>query len=99
MVTLSVSCVIQELIYVFLSAFVTSPVPYRELYSNTLYMVGELAMNHTSEAHALCERVAGLLATVPQCLAEPEGAPDAAWGLRDRLEALSNYLEVTNTTR
>ncbi|KAL0818460.1 hypothetical protein ABMA28_008920 [Loxostege sticticalis] len=74
-------------------AFVTSPVPYRELYSNTLYMVGELAMNHTSEAHALCERVAGLLATVPQCLAEPEGAPDAAWGLRDRLEALSNYLE------
>ncbi|XP_063833305.1 phagocyte signaling-impaired protein [Ostrinia nubilalis] len=74
-------------------AFVTSPVPYRELYSDTVSMVGELVVGHTSESHALCARVVELLAKVPATLAPPPEAADQTWGLRDRLEALSNYLE------
>ncbi|KAI8441951.1 hypothetical protein MSG28_005623 [Choristoneura fumiferana] len=43
-------------------AFVTSPVPYRELYSCTLRLVAELSVGHTARAHELAARAAAAVA-------------------------------------
>ncbi|KAG6464059.1 hypothetical protein O3G_MSEX014253 [Manduca sexta] len=78
-------------------AFVNSPVPYRELYSTTLRMVGELAMGRAAAAHALCEQQRGLMARAQDAFTDELRAcsGDAGWTMRDKLEALSNYFEFT----
>lgn len=72
-----------------------SPVPYRELYGTALRLVGELAAGHTRAAQDLSTAAARML---PRALielsAELAVKGDPVWCMRDRLETLSNYLEV-----
>ncbi|XP_061722814.1 phagocyte signaling-impaired protein [Cydia pomonella] len=72
-------------------AFVSSPVPYRELYSCALTLVGELATSHTARAHALAEEAArGVRAASPKLKTV---VPREGWGMREAMEHLSVYLE------
>ncbi|XP_063540897.1 phagocyte signaling-impaired protein [Cydia strobilella] len=72
-------------------AFVSSPVPYRELYSCALTLVGELATSHTARAHALAEEAAREIRGARQKLKTV--VPREGWGMREAIEHLSVYLE------
>lgn len=75
-------------------AFVNSPVPYRELYSISLRLAGELAIGRVTSAHELCVQVTNLLPTAQeQLVADVKVNGDSGWCMRDCLENLSNYLE------
>ncbi|XP_047032978.1 phagocyte signaling-impaired protein [Helicoverpa zea] len=75
-------------------AFVNSPVPYRELYSTVLRLVGSLALCRADDAHAASDAAARLLPRADdQLRAELQLVGDAVWNMRERLESLSNYLE------
>ncbi|CAF4802929.1 unnamed protein product [Pieris macdunnoughi] len=71
-------------------AFVTSPVPYRELYTNTLRMVCELCAG-SSNAQTFAEPVRTTLVKSREHLAAY--ALPTLWQNRDALEFFSNYLE------
>lgn len=75
--------------------FVSSPVPYRELYSITLRMIGELSMNNTDKVHELCDQVVAIILISSKLIVQEirYGAEDNGWSMRDRLESLSNYLQ------
>ncbi|XP_060806702.1 phagocyte signaling-impaired protein [Amyelois transitella] len=78
-------------------AFVNSEVPYREMYSSTLRMVGELAVARRAQAQQLCGEVLGMLGQAEQALQVDvtaiSTAEDPAWIMREVLENISNYLE------
>ncbi|KAJ2940291.1 hypothetical protein O0L34_g11865 [Tuta absoluta] len=74
-------------------AFVNCEVPYRELYTSWLSMVGELSMGRTQAAHALCGQAAALVTQATDALSSLVGSGGELWGLRERLEHLANYLE------
>ncbi|CAH2229462.1 jg20847 [Pararge aegeria aegeria] len=72
-------------------AFVSSPVPYRDLYSSVLTMVCELCSGDGVRGRESAEKLRGLLMSSRQQL---DKVPSTnAWGLRESLETFSNYLE------
>ncbi|CAK1541799.1 unnamed protein product [Leptosia nina] len=71
-------------------AFVTSPVPYRELYTNTLLMVCEICAGSPS-AHTYAEQARSTIVASRTELAAH--AQPTLWGNRDAFEFFSNYLE------
>lgn len=64
-------------------------------------MVGELSATHTSNAHDLCERSIKLIGGAEDALrTEIETGReehDPLWTAREKLEYLSNYLEVSSS--
>ncbi|XP_038215805.1 phagocyte signaling-impaired protein [Zerene cesonia] len=72
-------------------ALVTSPVPYRELYTSALGVVCEVCGGRHARAHAAAERAGRALAASRGHLAA-HARPDL-WRNRDALEFYSNYLE------
>lgn len=71
----------------FVAAFVSSQVPYRELYSTALLMAGAYCTGQDS-ARRLFSEAAVLLKAAPASL-------PPVTQLREGLEELANYLEVT----
>ncbi|CAH0713545.1 unnamed protein product, partial [Brenthis ino] len=73
-------------------AFVTSPVPYRELYTRALSLARALCGGSGAAAREHGAALRALLAASKQPLAALGAAGDV-WALRETFEALSNYLE------
>ncbi|KOB67763.1 Phagocyte signaling-impaired protein [Operophtera brumata] len=71
-------------------AFVTSQVPYRELYTTTLLMVGSYCVGEHTMAHQLCDSATVLVSSAKALVPTVNGI----WDMRERLEDLANYLEA-----
>ncbi|XP_045770596.1 phagocyte signaling-impaired protein [Maniola jurtina] len=72
-------------------AFVSSPVPYRDLYASVLTMVCQLCSGDSVRGRDSADKLRALLVSSRQLLEKVPAT--TAWGLRESLETFSNYLE------